>query len=383
MLSDDRMLALRLERQLIESPPRGGLSAAGAGPAHVVDHLCAMQAQDYPGALWSIGLRAGPDSTAADVERAIADRRIVRTWPMRGTLHFVAPADVRWMLALLSPRVVTRARKRHAELGITAETISRARAVLIEALAGGHELTRSETMALLETEGIATTGQRGYHVVWTLAQNAVLCCGPMRDRQQTFVLLDEWIPEGEESTPSSPAAALPRLAVRYFNAHGPATIADFAWWAGINKGEARAGTEGAGRGLERSVTDTAEYWMPAEIAPEGAARVPAQDRTSRDAPQVHLLPGFDEYFLGYTDRRIPLGGQREKYGRTISANGMFSSTLVIGGVVAGVWKRTRRGDRVDIQVQAFRRLTTAEKRGLVDAAQRYGRFIGRETVLNV
>ncbi|HEY8796178.1 MAG TPA: crosslink repair DNA glycosylase YcaQ family protein [Gemmatimonadaceae bacterium] len=71
--------------------------------SEVVGHLTAVQAQDYRGALWSIGLRL-PGSTVAQVERAIAERTIVRTWPMRGTLHFVAAADVRWMLRLLTPR---------------------------------------------------------------------------------------------------------------------------------------------------------------------------------------------------------------------------------------------------------------------------------------
>ena len=56
--------------------------------------LGAMQAQDYTGALWSIGLRM-PNATEAEVERAIKERKIVRSWPMRGTLHFVAATDLR------------------------------------------------------------------------------------------------------------------------------------------------------------------------------------------------------------------------------------------------------------------------------------------------
>jgi len=77
-------------------------------PEQVVAALGAMQAQDFAGALWSIGLRL-PAATEADVERAIAERKIVRTWPMRGTLHFVAAADVHWMLDLLTPRILSNA----------------------------------------------------------------------------------------------------------------------------------------------------------------------------------------------------------------------------------------------------------------------------------
>jgi hypothetical protein len=359
-MRESDILALRLERQLVQRPA----SAPPLTAESVVSRLCAMQAQDYNGALWSVGLRAAPGTALRDVEKAIAERSIVRTWPMRGTLHFVAPADVRWLLALLAPRVLARARSRHAELGLTVGALERADVILREALSGGRALTRAEAMAALEADGIDTSGQRGYHVLWTLAQRAVLCCGPMAGKQQTFVLLDEWVPPTGEHPLERPAA-LARLAARYFEAHGPATVADFAWWAGITKTDARAGVAEADA-LQRLVACDTEYWLPAEASIE----------TKRASASVRLLPGFDEYFLGYTDRALQLGEHRETYGATVAANGAFSSTLVIDGRVAGTWKRTARRDRVDIAVRAFRALAPAEERGLAEAAERYGRFLG-------
>ncbi len=324
-----------------------------------------MQAQDYAGALWSIGLRSDERCTVADVEHAINERRIVRTWPMRGTLHFLAPDDVRWMLALLSPRVIARARTRHAQLGITENTIERARAIFAEALSGDRALTRTQMMALLEAHGIDTTGQRGYHLLWTLAQQAQLCFGPMVGRQHTFVLLDEWIPPSEQPT-LDPAAALAKLASRYLVARGPATVADFAWWAGITKTEATSGMEAATDVFRQGEVGGAEYWSP--CGSDGAP--PASD------PTVHLLPGFDEYLLGYTDRSLQLGGTRGSYAATVGANGMFSPTIVSGGKVVGTWKRTLRRDHVDIALRTFRKLAPAEKTGLAAAAERYGSFVG-------
>src|SRR5918993_4929655 len=70
-------------------------------PGEVVKWLGAVQAQDYPGALWAVGLRLN-NATESDIEKAIATKTILRTWPMRGTLHFVAPEDARWMLQLLT-----------------------------------------------------------------------------------------------------------------------------------------------------------------------------------------------------------------------------------------------------------------------------------------
>jgi hypothetical protein len=365
------ILRIRRRRQLIERPS----GAAERDPAAVVEHLGAMQAQDYAGSLWSVGLRCAPGTTAADVEAAIADRSIVRTWPMRGTLHLLAPADVRWMLALLTPRITSRATKRHEQLGLTEADFALARKLFTEALTGGHIIGRPEAMELLEANGIATDEQRGYHILWTLAQEALICCGPMEDAHQTFALLDEWVPPGtaQQDSPSA-EQALARLAEKYFTARGPATVADFAWWAGITKGDARDGLDAVIHRLEVVTVHGVEYWQ----VPDSTA-----DREGVETPSVHLLPGFDEYMLGYTDRSIQLGERKRDYGSTVSANGMFSSTLVIDGRVEGTWRRTLRKDHVDINVTPFRKLKHAETDALAAAAERYGAFKGLKAVVHL
>src|SRR5687767_3207865 len=86
-------------------------------PADVVNWFCAIQAQDYLGALWTVGQRCSKDNAEAKIEEAIADRKIVRTWPMRGTLHFISPDDIRWMLQLLTPRVIAKAKTLYRQQG--------------------------------------------------------------------------------------------------------------------------------------------------------------------------------------------------------------------------------------------------------------------------
>lgn len=95
-------------------------------PDQVVARLGALQAQDYAGAKWSIGLRL-PDATEADIEQAIAARTIVRTWPMRGTLHFVAAADARWLLKLLTPRVIAQTAGRYRQLELDEAIFARSK----------------------------------------------------------------------------------------------------------------------------------------------------------------------------------------------------------------------------------------------------------------
>jgi hypothetical protein len=157
---------------------------AGAGfkqPGEVVAHLGAVQAQDYPGALWALGLRM-KQATPAIIEQSVADRTIIRTWPMRGTLHFVAAAEVRWMLKLLTPRVISGSAARQRELELDEEIFSRSRDLFSKALEGGQQLTRPEMYAVLERGKIAPTGQRGIHIISRLAQAGLLCFGPYRDK---------------------------------------------------------------------------------------------------------------------------------------------------------------------------------------------------------
>jgi hypothetical protein len=334
-------------------------------PGDVVTWLGAVQAQDYAGALWAIGLRM-TGATERSIEQAIAERAIVRTWPMRGTLHFVAAQDVRWLLALLTPRVIARSAGRYRQLELDEATFARGKEVFAKALQGGQQLTRAEMLQELEQAGISTAGQRGYHLLGRSAQDGLICFGTRRGKQQTFVLLDEWVP----LTRSLPRdEALAGLTRRYFTSHGPATVQDLMHWAGLTAAEAKTGLAAAGMALIQETIADRVCWMPCET-PE----------IYHDTPSVHLLPGFDEYLLGYRDRSAvldPAHAQRICPG----GNGMFNPTIVIDGVVTGTWKRTFKGGAVVIEATPFRPFTAAENETLSAAADRYGRFLGLPVVL--
>jgi len=353
---------MRVAAQLIEDP-------APSTPHGVVSHLLAMQAQDYAGALWAIGLRL-PDSTQPDVERAIAQREIVRTWPMRGTLHFVAAEDVHWLLPLLTPRILAGAAGRETQLELDAATFAASRELFTAALSGGRLITRPDAMEMLESAGISTTGQRGYHILWRLAQEGLIVLGPMAERQQTFALLDEWVtPSRSALDPGAPREELlAHLARRYFTGHGPATLADLARWAGIPKRDARAALEAISDTLESADHDGERYFFAPGLA--GAA-------SSRHPGGAHLLPGFDEYMLGYTGRSHQLGEHLAEYGSRVASNGMFAPTVVIDGRAVGVWKRTLTARRVTFALTEFRSLSAAERVAVEAEQATYARFVGR------
>lgn len=333
-------------------------------PAEVVSHLLAMQAQDYLGTLWAVGLRL-PGSTERTIEAALENRSIVRTWPMRGTLHVVAAADVRWLLDLLAPRRLAQAAYRRRQLDIDEDTLARSRAVCQKALQGGKQLERGAMFALLESHGISTAGQRGIHILGTLAQEGLLCLGARSGKQFTFALLDEWVPHAR-SLPRDEALA--ELARRYCVGHGPAAVQDFAWWSGLTLSDARAALAAAAPHLQQEVIDGDTYWQAAG-APD-AANVDSEEL----ADAVHLLPGFDEYLLGYTDRSAVLDPRHALLTHP-GTNGMMLPVLVVGGRVVGVWKRAIKKKAVALNFTPFEPLTVAQKEAVAGAAERYGHFL--------
>ena len=225
-------------------------------PADVVRWFGAVQAQDYPGALWAVGLRT-TGATEAAVERAVESRAIVRTWPLRGTLHFVAPEDVRWMVAHFAPRMIARAAQRFTQLELDRRTLSRSAAVVTKALQGGRQLSRPRLYQRLECAGIAVGEGRGLHILWKCAHDGLICFGAREGKQHTFALLDEWLPPTRALDRDE---ALAEIARRYFTSHGPATVSDFGWWSGLSASDARSALEMARPGLQSERIDDAVYW---------------------------------------------------------------------------------------------------------------------------
>ena len=314
-------------------------------PADVVRWFGAVQAQDYAGALWAVGLRT-TGATEADVEQALIDRTIVRTWPLRGTLHFVAAEDVRWMIKWFAPDVIRRQARRFRQYGFEERTFARSAAVFVKALEGGRRLSRPQLYALLERAGIATGGNRGLQILFRCAHDGLLCFGAREGKQPTFALLEEWVPKAKALDRDE---ALAELARRYFTSHGPATLQDFAWWSGLSAADARRAIEAAG------------------AVPHAAPR------TSHRPRHAVLLPPYDEFTIAYRDRGAVLDLKHAAAAR----NGIFSPTILLDGHIAGLWARRLTRDAVTVELQPFVTLTATQSRGLQAAAARYGRFVGR------
>jgi hypothetical protein len=350
----------RLANQQIAQP-------SFAHPSEVVQWLGAVQAQDYLGALWAVGLRT-QSATEQTIEQALAEKTIVRTWPMRGTIHFVAPADVRWMLELLTPRVVQRSKSRLTQLGLDEKIIAASADVIATGLQGGRQLPRPALYDLLEQANIAAGGQRGLHILGQLAHQQLICFGARAGKQPTFTLLDEWVP-GAKSLPRDEALA--ELARRYFTGHGPATLQDFMWWAGLTATDARAGLGAVAAQLGRELIDGQEYYFAQEL--------PAALSGSFD---TFLLPPFDEFLVGYRDRSASLDAIYNSH-VVPGGNGIFNPIVVIDGRVVGTWKRAFRKDTVVMTFSPFASWNDEQAHAIAAAADRYGRFVNKTPVVAI
>jgi len=345
-------LSLRMTNLLL----RGGGPATVAG---VVEWFGAMQAQDVNSGLWSLGVRLG--APLAEINAALERREVLRTWPMRGTVHFVPAADAHWMLDLMGVRVLAGAAKRRETLGLDEKTVDRAVEILGATLAGGGRLTRSECLTALTEGGIELAGQRGYHLLWYSAQRGVTAIAPHVGKEQTFVLLDEWVPEPRRPEREE---ALGLIAERYFRSHGPATRKDFAGWTGLTMADCKIGIAAAGAALSTVEVDGVE--MITGVEPPGA--------TAGDDEWL-ALPGFDEYLLGYKDRSM-MADPAQLAAIIPGGNGVFQSTIVRGGRVVATWKRTLGRKAVTVTVQPLTTFSAKDHRRAAEALEPFAAYLG-------
>lgn len=346
------ILQYRLLHQYISASP-------ARTPAEVVSQLCAVQAQDFAGAKWSIGLRA-PGLTDAAVEEAFANKSIVRLSSLRGTIHIIAAEDVRWIGELIKPRMVAASSSYYTGIGLNETLFSKSHAVIRKMLEGGKQASRDELKEALEKKKIDTSGHRMNHFISRAGVDLVICCAPRRGKEFTYTLLDEWLPP--ETAGQSVQDGLARLALRYFTGHGPATAQDFAWWSGFTLTAVKAAIQSVAHSLQKIRFGEQDYWM----APS-ASKTPS-------ANSLFLLPGFDEYYIGYSDRGLLADAATLK--KLIPPNGILQPTIVVNGRIEGTWKRTVKKNALQLEASPFSPLTDTRKKAMVKRSTEFGAFIG-------
>jgi len=331
----------------------------------VVRWLGAVQAQDFAAAIWAVGQRTN-DITNAMVEQTFADGAILRTHILRPTWHFVAPEDIHWMLKLTAPRVNAASAYQYRRLELDQAVFKRSNAIIEKTLRDGKQLARAELGSALKKAGIPAIDLRLTYLVIRAELDGVICSGARRGQQFTYALLDE---RASKSKVLARDESLAELAERYFKSRGPATLQDFAWWSGLTMADAKTGLEMVKSRFVHESLQGQVYWFS-----------DSKSAGKESSLTVYLLPNFDEYVVGYTDRSAIFDASDVKKPDT-RGNVLFTHTMVVNGQIMGTWKRTLKAKTVEIELNSFRPLTKTEKQTATDAVERYGRFLDLQVVL--
>jgi len=366
-LSHDQVRLLRLRAQRL-TPKPGDMTS---GVAHLVKELCGIQAQDARAATLALRVRSA-GLIAADVERArVQERTIIRTWGQRGTLHLLATEDLGWLLPLFGPVFIAGSRRRRAELGLDEDTCTRGIRVIRDVLASHGALTRAELVEQLAIHGIRIEGQARPHLLSRAALEGIICLGPDRGTEPTYVLLSDWVDPGHAL---SQEAAFVELARRYLGAYGPATPEDMATWSGMPISSIRAAWRQIADQLMEVENGGATVWML-------KTRAAWLDEPPIPARVVCLLPGFDIYLLGYQNRDLAVPRQHAK--RINAGGGILHPVLLVDGRAVGIWKSQRKKNHLDVIVEPFDQLAPAVYPGLEVEVTDLARFLEVQASLHV
>lgn len=363
-VSWEQAVSWRVGRQLLLEPRGTAVEAAR--------QLAGVQAQVMSSAELAVGIRTGqrPDDVRASLW---ADRTLLKTWAMRGTLHLL-PADElpTWVAALRAKEQAARrgtAWERYH--GITVEQLGAITAAVGEVL-GPEPLTREElAAAVAAATGAADLGEAvrkgfGGTILKTAAANGDLCFGPDRGRNVTFVDARAWVP-GRWQEPDA-REALGTVVHRFLDAYGPATTADFARWWGVSPADAKRALRPLAADLVEVELDRAAAWLTPAGAEGLVAAAPLRGH-------VRLLPAFDTYVLsphGHRRHTWPEG----LHGRISRAAGWITPTLLVDGHIAGVWSHDRRGEALAVEIEAFGRLSRPVRAAAEAHASSYEVLLG-------
>lgn len=330
-------------------------------PAELTGWMGAVQAQDFPMAKWALGIRL-KGLQERDIDDALNEGSVLRTHVLRPTWHLVTRENIRWMLSLSSARINASMKARNIELELGEKVREKCNDLILKALAGGNHMSREELASMFMAAGIKTDQNRLSHILMNTETESLICSGRVNGSRHTYALLDERVPEKSNLTKEE---SLARLFTIYFKSHGPATLRDFTWWSGLAAKDIRAAEALAGSNFEKVSVDDAVYYLPESRIPEVSS--------------TFLLPAFDEYIIGYTDRSAVLSLVHNR--KAVSDNGVFRPIVVINGQVAGIWKRSVKKDTLVIDVTLFGKVTRKERKSIESSATEYRDFLKMKEVI--
>lgn len=365
-LDPAKVHAWRVERQLL------GRARAGS-PAEVAATLLGVQAQVVSSAALAIALRSKPprgkEPATAATAKAMADRRLVRSWAMRGTLHLFAAEDVPTVAAALGGKDRWRRPAWLRWFGVTEPQMDRLIDTIGEILDDGRPRSRAELAEEIGAKlgpkiGQLLLGSWGAALKVASDRHYLVQSGGDGNGVR-FVRASRWLGGWRDE---DPLAALTALVERYLAAYGPATLRELLrWWGVAQVSVMRPVIERLGEAVtEVDVDGTRAYLRTRDV--------PAIEATRATRGSVRLVGGFDPFIVGAGLREQLLPAKHLK--RVSRTAGWISPVVLVDGIAAGVWDAGRSGDRLKVTVEAFGRPSTRQRASIEAAAREIGRAQG-------
>lgn len=332
-------------------------------PQEIVQHLGAIQAQDYAMAKWAIGSRC--KATEKEIEEAINSGKIIRTHILRPTWHFVSADDIYWMLDLSKPqvkRLFTTLARQH---GYDEKKLDQVNSSIEKLLTGNNHLTRDEIMQELNIQ--KASGDLSPVIIMMNAElEGVVCNGKMKGKQITYALLEERVEKPK--TTFTKEEALAKLAKRYFESHGPATVLDFSWWSGFSVTTAKLAIQSIESELNSVEIDNQKYWFGTNFT-----------ETEHFCESVHFLPAFDEILISYKTREVSILAEHQP--KAFTNNGIFKPVILENGKVIGTWKRTIKKDHAKVKTHFFSDTVEMKKNVLFEAIKPFENYLETKIII--
>jgi len=348
-------IAQRLRAQHLDRrrPARAAVEVCGA--------IGGAQAQVSSAARLSLGARLSGATDRALRDAVEKDRTLVKTWTVRGTLHLVPAADLPMFVGAIGPVRRHSAGQWLGRAGIDAKTLDALTNDIVEALADGP-LNRREIADRVGDAHGAKARKLLIHswggVFHIATSHGLVCFGPTVATQTTFVLTEQWL--GASVTPLPLAEAEAELARKFIQAYGPATVRDFAYWAGLYAPDARRMWDRIASEL-RPVGDA--LFVHASV--RGKAALPP-------SPHVRLLPNFDAFLLGHKGKDACV--EPARYKKVFKNAGWISPVVLVDGRVAGTWSLERGARGLVARVAGFRTFASAVRKAIGEEAELLGAF---------
>lgn len=333
-------------------------------PQEIVQHLGAMQAQDYAMAKWAIGSRC--DSSEKEIEEAINSAKIIRTHILRPTWHFVSADDIYWMLDLSAPQVKRFTVSAAKKYGYDAKKLDLTNSIIEKLLSGNNHLTRDEIMQELNIKKSSSEDFLSAAIMMNAELDGLVCNGKMKGKQITYALLEERV--SKPKTKLTKEEGLAKLAQRYFESHGPATLLDFSWWSGFPPTSCKSAINAIELQLNSVEIENQKYWYGNDISKDSGFR-----------ESVHFLPAFDEILISYKTREASI--LLEHQSKAFTNNGIFKPIILENGKVIGTWKRTIKKDHAKIETQFFHETESHKKAILFEGIKAFENYLKTKIVI--